>query len=524
MDTIFYNGTIYTQDAAYPSCSAAAIKNGIITALGTDEEVLALADSSTQRIDLGGKFMVPGFIDSHLHLIYDAMVRRTIDLSKTCSLQEAISLCKTKAADAARNGTWLLAGNFNQDDWEEGTLPTRADMDAVSTEIPVVFQRACLHISICNTKALEAAGLLAQCPDGIVREQEQNAISQAEPLPDLQELKELILDGAKQAAKAGITEVHTDDFTVLPGTFGRPVMEAYRQLAEEGKLPIRIYEQCNLETLPELKTFLAEGHRTGDDYGFFKIGPLKIITDGSLGAHTAAMLSPYKNAPDTKGMYNYSDEELEAMVALAQENDMQMAIHCIGDGALEQTLTALRKVHYENPKPNLRHGIVHCQIMSSRQQDWFQKLNLLAYIQPIFVRYDMNIVEDCVGEELAKTSYNWRRFAQMGVHQCAGSDCPVEKFDVLPNIQYAVTRKDPASGKSWYPEHALTLEEALRAFTFEGAYAAFSEGVRGSISIGKYADLTVLDRNLFEIEPERISEAEVVLTMVGGKIAYRKED
>lgn len=523
MDTIFYNGVFYTQDQAYPQCSAAAVKNGVITALGTDEEVLLLAGHATEKIDLHGNFVVPGFIDSHLHLIYDAMVRRTIDLSQTESLAEAVALCREKAAEAEARSSWLLAGNFNQDDWTEHRLPTRADMDAISTKVPVVFQRACLHISVCNTKALEAAGLLEQCPDGIVREQEQNAISQAEPLPDLEELKELILDGADKASEAGITEVHTDDFTVLPGTCGQLIMQAYRELSEAGLLNVRIYEQCNLETLPELKQFLAAGHRTGDDYGFFRIGPLKIIADGSLGVHTAAMRTPYQNAPDTKGIYNYTDEELSQMVSMAQENNMQMAIHCIGDGALEQTLTALRIAHCENPKPNLRHGIVHCQIMSKEQQDWFQKLNLLAYIQPIFVRYDMHIVEDCVGKELAKTSYNWRRFADLGVHQCAGSDCPVEKFDILPNLQYAVTRKDPDSGKSWYPEYALTLEEALRAFTYEGAYAAFSEDVRGSISVGKYADLTVLDRNLFEIPAEEISEAKVVLTMAGGKVTYRAE-
>ena len=523
MDTIFYNGTIYTQDQAYPTCSAIAVKNGVITALGTDEEVLALATSQTEKIDLHGNFMVPGFVDSHLHFIYDAMVRRTIDLSQTQALEGAIALCKEKAKEAEKRGNWILAGNFNQDDWAEHQLPSRADLDAVSKEVPVVFQRACLHISICNTKALVASGLLEQCPDGVVREQAQNAISNAQPLPDLEELKALILDAAEKAAQAGITEVHTDDFTVLPGTCGQLIIQAYKELAQEERLKVRIYEQCNLETLPELEQFLAAGHRTGETYGFFRIGPLKIITDGSLGAHTAAMRTPYKNAPQTKGMYNYTDEELTRMVQMAQDHDMQMAIHCIGDGALAQTLTALRKAHYENPKPNLRHGIVHCQIMSRQQQDWFQKLNLLAYIQPIFVRYDMHIVEDCVGRELAETSYNWRRFAALGVHQCAGSDCPVEKFDILPNLQYAVTRRDPVSGKAWYPEYALRLEEALRAFTYEGAYAAFSEDVKGSISVGKYADLTVLDRNLFEIPAEEISKAKVVLTMTGGKVTYRAE-
>ncbi len=520
MDTIFYNGNICTLDKAYPVCSAVGIKNGIITALGEGEEVLNLAGEETEKIDLAGAFAAPGFVDSHMHFIFYAMGKRNLDLSHVKSLKEALALCGEKARSAER-GKWVYGGNFNQDDWIEKRLPTREELDLISKEIPIVMQRACLHISVCNTKALELSGLAKICPDGIVSEQEQNAISEAMPLPTIEELKELILEGAEDVAKAGITEVHTDDFTVIPGDQGELIMEAYRQLSAEGRLKVRIYEQCNLETASQLQSFLDRGHRTGDDYGFFRVGPLKIITDGSMGAHTAAMLKAYRNAPETKGIYNYTDEELETMVSMAQAYGMQTAIHCIGDGALEQALGALRKAHYENPKADLRHGIVHCQIMSKEQQDWFRKLNLLAYIQPVFVRYDMHIVEECVGEELAASSYNWRRFAKLGVHQCGGSDCPVEHFDVLSNIYYAVTRKDPERGKCWHPENGLTALEALRCFTEEGAYASRTEAVKGTLTVGKYADLVVLDKDILAIPPEEIRTTSVLLTMTGGRITYK---
>ena len=234
------------------------------------------------------------------------------------------------------------------------------------------------------------------------------------------------------------------------------------------------------------------------------------------------MRKPYLNEPGTCGLARYTDEQLYEICKTAHNNGMQLAIHCIGDASLEQALNALKKLQLDYTRTNCRHGIVHCQIMDNKQHDMFHELNLLAYVQPIFLRCDMNIVDECVGSELAKQSYNWRRYEDTGVHQSGGSDCPVEAFDILPNIEYAVTRTNPDTGKSWYPENKVTLKEAIRIFTYEGAYASFSESIRGSLSVGKYADLVVLDKDIFEVPENQIHNINVDITMVGGKIAYSR--
>lgn len=537
MDTIFYNGKIYTQDKAYPECSALAVKKGVIMAMGTDEEVLKLADVNTEKIDLAGRLMLPGFVDSHLHLLFYAQEASLIDLTETGSLAEVQNLCAEKIEWAKEKGKWVQGIGFNHDYWDVKEIPTRKDLDQVSTEVPITIRRACHHITVCNTKAMEIVGLMNEkqgeteasmgfyadgTPDGILREDTQMAITDALPLPDVEEIKELIVFGCKKAAEQGIVEVHSDDFLLIPGEAGEKVMQAYIELSEAGELPIRMYQQCNLWGYDLLKSFLDAGHRTGDCYGFYKIGPLKIVGDGSLGVHTAAMRKPYLNDPATKGIPDYTDEDLYAMCKLAHDSGMQIATHSIGDGSLQQILDAYERVQTENPRADCRHGVIHCQIMDEEQQDRFKKQNLLAYVQPIFLRADMNIVDDCVGKELAKTSYNWRRYEDLGVHQSGGSDAPVEKFDILPNIEYAVTRTNYETQKSWYPENSVTLEEAIRMFTYEGAYAAFSENERGSLTVGKYADLVVLDKDLFEIPAQDIHTAKVDLTMVEGKIAYRR--
>lgn len=537
MDTIFYNGNIYTEDKAYPNCSAAAVKNGVIVALGEDEKILKMADEKTEKIDLEGRLMLPGFVDTHLHMLFYAQEASLIDLSGTRSLDDVKRLCAEKIGWAVENNKWLQGTGFNHDDWDVKTIPTRKDLDEITEEVPLTIRRTCHHITVCNTKAMETMGLMEEkaestqlnmgfypdgSPDGILKEDSQNAVTDALPLPTIDEIKELILFGCNQAAAQGITELHSDDFLLIPGEAGEKVMQAYRELSEAGELPIRIYQQCMLWGKELLQRFLDSGHRTGESYGFYRVGPLKIVTDGSLGAHTAYMRNPYANEPSTKGMPNYTEDQLYELCKLAHDNGMQIATHCIGDGSLQQILDAYEKVQRENPRTDCRHGVVHCQIMDEEQQDRFREQNLLAYVQPVFVRYDMNIVDDCVGKELGKTSYNWRRFEDLGVHQSGGSDCPVEPFDILPNIEYAVTRKNRELQKTWYPENAVTLEEAVKMFTYEGAYASFAENVRGSISVGKYADLVVIDKDIFALPAEEIHTAAVDMTMVGGKMVYKR--
>lgn len=535
MDTILFNGNFYTLDDAYNTCSALAVKNGIIMRMGCDEEILALACENTEIIDLEGKFVLPGFVDSHMHFLGVAQQADLIDLTQTKSFDEAKALCEEKMKEIDDTSKWLFATGFNQDYWDVKVIPTRKELDSISCEYPIVFRRACGHISVCNTKGLEVIGILNEkesetsyemgffpdgTPNGFLFETTQGLYMNAQPEPSFEDLKRMIINCAEYAASKGITEIHTDDFILNLEDGGKSIMSMFKYLAASGELPVRIYQQCSLREEETLNEFLENGNCTGDDYGMYRIGPLKLMADGSLGAHTAWMRNPYLNAPETCGTANMSDEKAYSLMKRAHDAGMQIAVHCIGDAALEQTLNMYRKIQNENPRPDCRHGVVHCQIMDERLQDRFKEDNILAYVQPIFLKSDMNIVDDCVGTEIAKQSYNWRRFCDMGVHQSGGSDCPVEPFDILPNLQYAVTRKNPDTGKEWYPENSVTLEEAIRMFTYEGAYASFTENVKGTLSVGKYADMVVLDQNLFEIDPDCIRDTAVLMTMVNGKIVY----
>lgn len=535
MDTILFNGIFHTLDKAYSKCNAMAIKNGIIISMGDDKEILAMANANTKVIDLEGKTVVPGFVDSHMHLLPFAQYASVIDLSKTKSFDEVRELCKEQVSQYLNTGRWLQGGAFNQDYWDIKEMPTRLDLDTISEEVPIVLRRACMHICVCNTKAMEIMGIINAkaneseltigyyddgTPNGILYETAQKLYMDIMPEPTPEETKDMLVDACLLAASKGITEIHTDDFVMNLPDAGKNIMALYKSLAEEKRLPVRIYQQCSLREETTLNEFLENGNRTGDRYGLYKIGPLKLMCDGSLGAHTAWMLEPYKNEPETKGIAADTDEHIYSLMKTAHDHGMQIATHCIGDAALNQALTTYERIQRENPRADCRHGIVHCQIMDEKQQNRFKESNVLAYVQPIFLKADMNIVDDCVGTELAKQSYNWRRFEDLGVHQSGGSDCPVEAFDILPNFEYAVTRTNPDTGMSWYPENAVTREEALRMFTLEGAYASFSENEKGSLSIGKYADITVLDKDIMTVPADEIHNIKVVMTMVNGNIVF----
>lgn len=537
MDTILLNGNFHTLDKAYPHCSAMAVKNGVIIALGDSDEIRKLATETTNVIDLKQKTVVPGFVDSHLHFMAYAQFAQVINLSETKSFDDVREICIKALPKYEGTKNWMQAGSFNQDFWDKKEMPTRKDVDTISRDIPIVLRRACMHMSVCNTKALELMGILDAregendltigyygdgTPNGIVYEMAQKLYMDILPEPSFEDMQNMIIDACMDAAAKGITEVHTDDFILDLPDGGKTFMALYQSLAAEHRLPIRIYQQCSLREPEILKDFLENGHCTGENFGFYRIGPLKLMCDGSLGAHTAWMLKPYKNDLGTTGIQAESDEKLYALMKMAHDHGMQIAIHCIGDAALNQALTMYERIQRENPRTDCRHGIVHCQIMDEAQQDRFKKSNILAYIQPIFIKSDMNIVDDCVGEDLARQSYNWRRFEDLGVHQSGGSDCPVEPFDILPNMEYAITRTNPQTGQSWYPENAVTREEALKIFTLEGAYASFSENQKGSLTVGKYADLAVLDRDILAIEAGDIHNMQVLMTMVEGKIVYHK--
>lgn len=539
MDLILYNGKFRTLDKANPEVEAIAVKDGIIVKVGSNEQILPLANSSTKMVDLEEKCALPGFSDSHLHLIYYANTKKKVELSGAKSIEEVIDLCTKRISKVQNENQWLLGCGWNQDYWEVPVFPTRFDLDKISKDIPIAITRTCYHVTVVNSKALELLGLTKHIPvlsngaveiddlgeaNGILRENAQNFVWDYIGVPSLNELKDMIVDACMDAAAVGITALQSDDFEAFAGNTSDLIIQAYKELAEEGRLPIRIYQQCLLRTPESLQEFLDKGYKTGDEFGFYKIGPLKLLNDGSLGARTAYLRQPYHDEPSTKGMALYRKDDLAKMIDLAHKNSMQIAIHCIGDAAMEMAVDCFEKAMLKNPRIDPRHGIIHCQITDIPLIERFKELNLLAYVQPIFIRYDRRIVDSRIGSELRKTSYNWRTFTDHGVHLSGGSDCPVEKFDIIPNIFCAVTGKNPENMQDlpWNDENCLTLDEAVRSFTIEGAYAAFQENERGTISVGKYADIVVLDSDIYKVPKDQINDIKVTMTIVNGEIKYKK--
>ena len=536
MDRIFFNGQIVTVDPQYPEASAVAVKNGIVMAVGSDEEVKAMAGPATEMVDLKGAFMCPGLIDSHMHLLLLSNKLRRTDIGVAKTFQECMDIMAKAAEEKKDTNGWAMGIGFNQDDWTDcNEVPTRLDLDKACGDVPAYIERACGHIATLNTKAMELMGMMNEkegesqyklryfedgTPNGVLCEDTVRLVEEYFPVPTVPEMKQLILTGARYIAGKGLVGVHSDDLNLVVPVKDMPViLQAYKELSEADELPIRVHQQCRMLNLPMIEKFCSE-YKVRTKWGKnFTIGDIKIMGDGSLGAHTAVLRGEYKNAPEDHGIPLHDDEELYAMFRVAHNAGYPIVVHVIGDGAMDQVVNGYELVMNENPKANMRHGIIHCQIMDEAQQDRFVKLNLLAYAQPVFVRYDSQIVDDCVGSELAKTSYNWRRYIDLGVHMSGGSDCPVEDCDPLANLYYAVTRMG-MDGKPWYPENGVTMEEALRMFTIEGAYSAFEEAERGSITIGKYADFTVLDKNIMKNPPEELLNTKVLMTVVNGKTVY----
>ena len=518
---IYYNGTIYLNDEGTSRVSAMAVERGLIKAVGSDEEILAAASPEDKLTDLESRLVLPGFTDSHLHFVEYAVEKSFVDLSSAGSLEELIGMMKDRLPEALAKNKPLRGFSFDNNYWEDPTLPTKDDLDGISAEIPVTVRRTCHHVTVCNTPALMLCGMLESNPDGILNEEEQNAVIEKLLTFTKEDFKDMILDACRDAVQTGITEVQTDDLEYIrKELYGKTILDAYMELDKEGKLPIRVYEQCNLPETERLKAFLDAGFRTGYSTGHFTIGPLKLVADGALGSRTAALRKPYPDDPSNYGILNFTDQEMEELVDMAHSEGLQIAIHGIGDRTIDQILNSFEKTLRAHPRADHRHGIVHCQITHTEQLEKMRELGLMAYIQPVFIRSDQLIAEDRVGEDLAATSYDWRTMTDMGIHLGFGSDCPVEPFDILPNMYYAVAMKDPDKDKPWHPEHAVTVEEAIRAFTCEGAYASFAEDRRGRLLPGFTADFCVIDRDITSLPPEALNEAKVMMTFVDGKRVY----
>ena len=401
MDRILINGKVVTMDKNRSIQEAVAIDKGRIVKVGTNEEILELKGENTDVIDLGGKLLLPGFNDSHLHLVGFGYTLQNVDLVGVKSIEEIIERGRAAIEEKKiEKGQWLRGRGWNHDYFiDKQVFPTRYDLDKISTDHPIVFTRACGHVLVANSKALELAGITKDSPQvegghfdldengeplGIFRENAMELIYSCIPEPTVEDIKNMLKEAMAKANACGITSVHSDDFEALPGKNYENIIKAYKELKEEGNMTLRVYEQCLLPEIERLSAFIEKGYNTGYGDEVFKIGPLKLMADGSLGARTAALTKPYEDDKTTSGIPVFTQDELDELVDKAHSSGMQVAVHGIGDRAIYMALDAIEKALRKNPRQDHRHGIVHCQITDEYILNKFKELMGGLYSTNIF--------------------------------------------------------------------------------------------------------------------------------------------
>ena len=537
MKQIYINGKVFTGDKNLKS--AFIVEGDRFSYVGCDKEALEKKEDGDIVIDLEKKFVTPGFIDSHMHIINYGHALEICDLiNATGSVDEIVNaLSAFKDEKNIPEGEWITGRGFNQDCFSGAKeLPTRHDLDRVSTVHPISITRSCGHCLSVNTKALEMLGIDGSLPQpyggqfdldengyptGVFRDAAMDMIQTHFKTHTKADFKRMIERVVKKLNSLGITGAHSDDFCVFDKMDYEDVISAYRELEAEGKLTVRINEQSQFVRPEDLKGFLSKGYKTGVGSDLFKIGPLKLLGDGSVGARTAYLTKEYADLPGEKGLAIFTQEQLDELIEIAHLAGMQIAVHCIGDGVLDMVLSSYERAFALAPERDHRSGIVHVQLTRKDQLEKMQKMHLHAYAQTAFLDYDAYIVESRVGKELASTSYAFHTLKTLGCHVSNGTDCPVEIPNPMRGIQCAVTRMPLKEDIPPYnPHEYMSLEEALNSYTAEGAYASFDENNKGSIKEGLLADFAVMDGNPFETEHKNLHKIKALKTCLGGKIVY----
>jgi len=534
MDLIFYHGKIYMERDRF--AQAMWIQDGVIREMGSDAQILQMAPPKAERIDLDGRLVLPGMNDSHQHLCMVGEHQALCDLSNADSIAEIQRRCKV-FLETYPDIQGLHGVGWNQDYFTQGEKrpPTRQELDEVSEEIPIVLERVCGHLSSGNSKALELAGICADTviaggeiwkdaagmPDGIVTENACSVLDQALPPMDEQQLEALYIQAMELAVSQGITSVQSNDVSSRNYTWMLPL---WKRLHAQGKLLLRYRHQCCFMEPQKYAEFLETVWTQRDQYDdMLSLGPLKLFKDGSLGARTALMRSPYQDDPSTCGTEALDQQTMDTLCRMAADHGQQIVTHVIGDAAVEQTLNSYEKVIPQEGNI-LRHGLVHCQITDAPLLQRIADMQVAALVQPIFLHYDLHIVEDRVGKDLAGTSYAFATLGKLGVPLSLGTDAPVEPFHPFRNIYCAVTRKDlngyPPEG--FFPAEEMTLSEAIDAYTIGSSYAEFKEDRKGRLKPGYYADYIVLDRDIFTLPAEELLQVQVDMTVVNGSIVYQR--
>ena len=539
-DLIALRGRIHTLDDGMPEAEAVAVRNGRILAVGDTPTIGALSGPRTTVIDLGGRVVLPGFTECHIHYHGWALCREDLDLSGVPSLRHLLELVKEAAADSARahlRGGWILGHRWNESWWPERRVPTRDDLDRVVPDRPVMLWRTDIHRVVVNSKALELAGIDGGTPDppqgvigrdesgrpdGLLQDFAINLVKDRIPVPGEAETEEAFARAVPALHELGITGIH--DLRMMDGIEGPEAFRIFQRLREAGRLPVRVWE-CLPGHL--FQDAVALGLRTGMGDEFLRIGHVKLFSDGSLGARTAWMREPYEDG--WQGIALTPMDEIYRTIETADAHGLAVSVHAIGDRATHELISVFERLERERPasrsdtRAGAPHRIEHLQFADTDDLARLAKLRVMASVQPRQATDDIMLTEKEVGPRGA-IGYRFRDMLDAGIELAMGSDCPVAELNPLDGIHAAVTRQRdngfPDGG--WYPDQRLTVEEAVGCYTAGAAKITGRGHELGRIAPGMWADMVVLDRDIFACEPARILETRVDLTMVGGRIVFER--
>jgi predicted amidohydrolase YtcJ len=530
IDRIITNANIITLDDAQPRAEALAIIGEKIVAIGNDDEIIDLGDANTIREDAGGKTIIPGLIDAHIHWRWTAMTLSEVDLFEVPSRELALERVGQRAAELPSDG-WIIGQGWTQEMWNDKRFPTAAELDRVSPDHPAYLRAKSGHAAWVNSAALRIAGIDRYTsdpdggqierdadgnPTGMLFETAANLVGQHVPPVTGETVANYMFQAQRLALASGLTGIHDFD--------GPDSLYAEQILRERGQLGLRIVKNINNE-------WIEHAHALGLRWGFgddwIRIGGLKIFADGALGPRTALMLDQYEGEPDNYGVRVTDLESMMEWVSKASALGLPATIHAIGDRAVREVLNVFEVVRKEeaargHTPQTRRHRIEHVQIIHPDDKHRMAQLGIIASMQPIHATSDYRMADAYWGAR-SELSYNPRIQLDQNVVVAFGSDSPVDPFEPLRGIHAAVTRRraDGTPGpEGWYPQNRVSIQEALRGYTYGPAYAAGLEKRQGKLAVGCLADMVALDRDITRAEPDSLLDIEVLATMVGGVWRY----
>ena len=539
------NGNIVTMDELVPVAEALAVAGDTIVAVGTTDEILAMTGDDSRVIDLEGQLAIPGFIEGHGHYMGLGEAKRILDLTAVSSWEDIVAMVE-EAAGTAEPGAWITGRGWHQEKWDsvpdgavEG-VPTHHDLSAASPDNPVLLGHASGHAAFANQAAMRVSGVSAETPDpsggeiirdargeptGLFRETAAGLIERAlaenrSRMTDEEreaEMREQAQLAAEECLAHGITSFHD-------AGVGFRTAQFFRALADEGALPVRLYVMIRADS-EALRENLADHHMVGYGNNFLTVRSIKRSIDGALGSHGAWLLAPYTDKPESYGLQTVESDEVIRTAEVALEYGFQLNIHAIGDAANREVLDIFADAYEAaGPGGDLRWRIEHAQHLNLADIPRFSSLGVIASMQGIHATSDAPWVYRRLGEKRAEEgAYVWQKLWQTGAIVTNGTDAPVEPVSPIASFYATVTRR-LSDGSLFFEDQSLTRQQALQSYTINNAYAAFEEDIKGSITVGKLADITVLSHDILTVSEDEIPDTEVLYTIVGGDVRYEKTE